>query len=80
MSAMNKLAPYWKAIVGFVTPGAVLIGAAVTAGSEAGSTITQSEWITAVVACIVTSGAVYTIPNRDPEARHQDESVQPPGA
>lgn len=75
---MKKIAPYAKAVVGFITPGAVLIGAAVTEASVGGSSITTSEWVTAAVACIVTGGAVYRTPNKDPEAEHQDESVQPP--
>jgi hypothetical protein len=75
---MSKLSPYWKAFVGFVAPGAVVLGSAVTDGSQHGSAITTAEWVTAVVACVVTSAAVYTAPNRDPLARHQDESVQPP--
>ncbi|MCF6376887.1 hypothetical protein L2K70_04665 [Nocardioides KLBMP 9356] len=77
---MNKIAPYWKAVVGFVAPGAVLIGSAVTEASAGAEHITTGEWVTAVVACIVTSAAVYGTPNRDPEAEHQDESVQPPNA
>lgn len=61
---MNKIAPYWKAVVGFIAPGAVLIGSAVTDASAAGDHITTGEWVTAVVACIVTSAAVYSTPNR----------------
>lgn len=75
---MKRIAPYAKALVGFITPGAVLIGAAVTEASDSGSRITTAEWVTALVACIVTGGAVYRTPNKDPEAEHQDESVQPP--
>lgn len=75
---MNKLAPYYKALVAFVAPGAVAIGTAVTEGSQGGSSITSAEWISALVACVVTSAAVYGTPNRDPEGDHQDESVQPP--
>lgn len=62
---MSKIAPYWKAVVGFVTPGAVLIGAAVTAASDGGTSITTAELVTAVVACVVTSGAVWAAP-KDP--------------
>lgn len=59
-------AKYWKAGVAFVAPGAVLVGAAVTEASEGGTTITTSEWVTALVACVVTSGAVYAAPkNRE---------------
>lgn len=62
---MNRIAPYWKAVVGFVAPGAVLIGAAVTEASAGRESITSGEWVTAVVACIVTSAAVYSTPNAD---------------
>lgn len=77
---MTKLAPYWKAVVGFIAPGAVVLGAAVLEVSDAGTRVTASELVTAAVACIVTSAGVYRTPNRDPKARHQDESVQPPHA
>ena len=77
---MNKLAPYYKAIVAFFAPGAVAIGTAVTESSPGGETITVAEWVGAVVACVVTAAAVYGVPNRDPEATHQAESVQPPEA
>lgn len=75
---MKNITPYLKAVVGFITPGAVLIGAAVTEASDGGSRITTAEWVTALVACIVTGSAVFGAPNKDPEAEHQDESVQPP--
>ena len=77
---MTKIAPYWKAVVAFITPGAATIGVAVTDASAGGSAITGAEWVTAVVACLLTAGAVYTVPNRDPEGTHQDESTQPPYA
>lgn len=77
---MKRITPYWKSVVGFVAPGAVLIGASVTEASDGGTSITTAEWVTALVACIVTSAAVYSTPNRDPLAQHQHESVQPPNA
>lgn len=55
-------AKYWKAGLAFVTPGAVLIGAAVTDASQGGSTITGAEWVTALVACVVTAGVVAAGP------------------
>jgi hypothetical protein len=73
------VAPYLKAVVGFIAPGAVTLGSAVLEVSDGGATITTAEWITALVACVVTSAAVYGTPNRDPEATHQEQSVQPPG-
>lgn len=53
---------YWKAFLAFIAPGVVLIGAAVTEGSQAGEDITQSEVITALVAMIVTAAAVAAGP------------------
>jgi hypothetical protein len=61
---MNKIGQYWKAVVAFVVPGAVLIGSAVTAGSDGGSHITTAEWVTAIIACIVTSGGVAAVANK----------------
>jgi hypothetical protein len=77
---MDKIRPYWKAVVGFVAPAAVTIGAAVTSSSDGGTRITQTEWITALVACVVTSAGVYGVPNKDRRGLHQRESVQPPNA
>ena len=75
---MNKIAPYWKSIVGFIAPGAVIIGSAVLEGSDGGAKITQAEWATAIVAMVITSAGVFGAANKDPDALHQDESVQPP--
>jgi hypothetical protein len=65
---INRISPYWKSVVGFVAPGAVLVGSAVTDASQGGSTITTAEWVTAVVACVVTAAAVYRVPNEDEDA------------
>jgi hypothetical protein len=75
---LDRVKPFAKAVVAFVTPGAVVIGSAVTEASQGGSNITAAEWVTAIVACVVTAGAVYGVPNKDPQATHQHESVQPP--
>lgn len=61
---------YWKALIGFVAPGAVLIGSAVLEPSAGGTAITTGEWVTAAVACVVTSAGVATKGNR---AYHADE-------
>jgi hypothetical protein len=59
MSKLLTLIPqFWKAIIAFVAPAAVVIGASVLKGSDGGSTITQAEWITAAVAAIITSAGV----------------------
>lgn len=33
-----------------------------------------------IVASLLTAISVYYVPNKDPLAQHQDESVMPPGA
>jgi len=65
---MSKLAPYWKAILGFVAPGAVVLTSSVTDASAGGSSITTAEWITAGCACVVTSAAVGFGPRNKPAA------------
>lgn len=77
---MKKIAPYWKALIAFVTPGLLLIGSAVLESSAGGESITTGEAITALVTMVVTSGGVLAKGNKDPERKHQDESVQPPSA
>lgn len=64
---MKRIAPYWKAAVGFVAPGASLVIAAVLPGSDGGSAITAAEWITAAATCVVTAGAVYAAPRNRPK-------------
>jgi hypothetical protein len=44
------------------------------------SDLTPLQWVVAVTSAVVTSGAVYLIPNKDPHAQHQAESTQPPHA
>ena len=77
---MSKFLPYLKAIVAFVAPAVVLLLGATLAASDGGETITRAEWITALITCLGASGTVYAVPNKDPRARHQAESVQPPAA
>ena len=76
---MGKIAPYWKAITAFITPGVVALVAAVQDGSPGGSSLTTAEWVGIGAACILTGGAVFAVPNKDAAGTHQDESVQPPG-
>jgi uncharacterized membrane protein HdeD (DUF308 family) len=75
---VNAIAPYLKAVVGFIVPGIIALIAAVSDGSDNGQTITGPEWIGIAAACILTSAGVWGVPNRDPNATHQRESVQPP--
>lgn len=58
-NTVNRIAPYWKAVVGFVAPAAVVITASVTEASVGGTAITTGEWITAVCAAVITSAGVY---------------------
>jgi uncharacterized membrane protein len=60
---MNTVSRYWKAIIAFIGPGAVLVGAATLSESAGGDRITQSEWIVALVACVVASGGVAVAKN-----------------
>lgn len=62
---MNALAPYFKAVVAFVAPAAVVLTSAVTEASVGGEVITVGEWVTALCACVITGAAVYAVPNRE---------------
>jgi hypothetical protein len=73
---MNALAPYMKAVLAFITPAAVTIVASITEASDGGSTITGSEWITALCNCVITATAVYAVPNR-PAAHRATPAANP---
>jgi hypothetical protein len=75
---MNAIAPYYKAVAALLVPFLTAIGVALTEGSDDGSAITGNEWITAIVAGLLAGGVVFAVPNKDPQATHQAESVQPP--
>ena len=77
---LDTLRPYAKAVVAFIAPGATIAVASVQSGSEGGGTITSAEWVTIIATMIITAGAVHAVPNKDPKALHQSESVQPPHA
>lgn len=77
---LENLKPYAKAVVAFLAPAAVSLTSAVQEASAEGSHITSAEWVTAICACVITSAAVFAMPNKDPRALHQAESVQPPRA
>jgi hypothetical protein len=76
--SLDAIKPYAKAFVGFVAPGVASLVVAVQDASQGGSAVTGPEWIGIGAACLLTGGAVFATPNRDPRADHQDESVQPP--
>jgi hypothetical protein len=61
---MSKVSSYTKAIVAFVAPGVVTIGGALTANSDGGGNVTAYEWVSALIACLVTGGFVYALPNK----------------
>lgn len=65
---IDLIARYRKAVLGFIAPGAIIIGSAVTSASDGGTAITGAEWVTAVVACIVTGAAVGAVSNKPPAA------------
>lgn len=77
---MEKISPYYKAVTALLVPFLTQLVAAMTDTSQGGSAVTTSEWLTALITSLVAGGAVFAIPNKDPEGEHQDESVQPPGA
>lgn len=64
---MNAVLPYLKSI-------AALVGSVATALL---ALYADNETLT-IVAVIATTVGTWAIPNLDPSARHQDESVQPP--
>lgn len=64
---MSNWQEYWKAILAFLVPGAIIIGSAVLSDSDGGTSITGSEWVTAAVAMIVTGAAVGIKGNADPK-------------
>ena len=77
---IDALKPYAKAIVAFIAPGVTALVAAVQESSPKGSDISGPEWIGIFAVCVLTSGAVFAVPNKDPRGVKQAESVQPPEA
>lgn len=55
---LRNLPRYWKAVMGFLAPAAVVISSSTLDSSAGGDTITQAEWITAGCAAVITAGAV----------------------
>lgn len=60
---LDKIAPYWKAVLGFIAPGAIVIASSVMEGSAGGVDITQGEWITAICSAVITGAGVYGVRN-----------------
>lgn len=61
---MDVIGRFWKAVVGFAVPAAVIITSAVQKGSDGGESITTAEWVTAACAAIITAGGVAVTRNR----------------
>ena len=69
---MNSLKPYLKTVASF------LAGAITTYISSQDGGVTSTEWLYVILAGLGSAGLVFAVPNKDPKALHQDESVQPP--
>jgi hypothetical protein len=61
---MDGIAPYWKAVMGFLAPAATIVISSVLESSDGGSRITASEWITAAATAVLTAGTVYAVRNK----------------
>lgn len=58
------VAPYWKAILAFVVPGAtLLLNSSLAVTSDGGTMVTGNEWFAAALTCIITSGVVLAVQN-----------------
>jgi hypothetical protein len=75
---MEKIAPYYKALTAFLVPFLGSLATALVQSSDNGTEVTGSEWVQALLVALVASGAVFAVPNKDPLATHQHQSVQPP--
>ena len=69
---MNRIAPYGKAITGAIVACLSYLQPAVDDG------LISSEVLGAAIAFLTGLALVWAIPNKDPQAEHQQESVQPP--
>ena len=67
----KNIPKYWKAVVGFAAPAAVVIASAATSGSDGGSSITKAEWVTAVCAAVITAAGVGFAKNRPAPPRDE---------
>jgi hypothetical protein len=74
---VEHIAPYWKAVMGFIAPGAAILVSSVMDGSAGGEAITQGEWITAVCTAVITSAAVYAKSNGPMPQNGRYEAVPP---
>ena len=72
---MNKISPYAKSLVAALVAG---LGSLYQALDGADQRVTTQEWIAVAMTTLAAIGAVFAVPNKDPEGTRQDESVQPP--
>lgn len=70
---MNSIAPYAKSIVGALVAGLASLQQALD-----DSHVSAQEWTAVAIATLTGLALVFAVPNKDPEAAHQEESVQPP--
>ena len=70
---MSKLAPYMKALIGALVAGLASLQQALDDG-----VVNAQEGTGVGIAFLSGLALVWAIPNRDPEAEHQDESTMPP--
>jgi hypothetical protein len=61
---MEAIAPYWKAVCAFLAPAMTIVIASVLEGSDGGTRVTGSEWLTAAATAVLTAGTVYTVRNK----------------
>ncbi len=60
---LSKLAPYRKAVAGFLTPALAALGVALLPGTPGGNAITQGELYSALGAALTTCGVVFKVRN-----------------
>jgi peptidoglycan/LPS O-acetylase OafA/YrhL len=70
---MTKFAPYAKACIGALVGALAALSQALDDGG-----VSAQEWVGVTIALLGGLGLVFAVPNKDPNAAHQDESVQPP--
>ena len=62
---IEKIAPYWKAVVAFLVPGLAVLVTFIT-GEEGFGAVTTNEWLLVVIA-LLTPIAVYSVRNKSVE-------------
>lgn len=62
MTWIQKIAPYWKAVVAFLVPGVALLVTFIT-GDDGFGSVTTNEWLLVAVAVLTPIG-VYKVANK----------------